>query len=137
MGRPRRSQKFARRRQTLNAKDRMAARDVRAQWPSLDARVEASPETALCVSLLATGRGDLLRYAEAAKRLQRAKDAAKATLAWMFNDGEGVPFDWAARSVGREPNGLREAMLHGVDVNLVRMAMGGMNWVCPVCGGKH
>jgi hypothetical protein len=137
MGRPRRSQKYVRRKPTLNLPERIAAREVRSLWPDADARAENDPETALCVSLLANTRADILRYAESAKRLQQAKEAARNAISWMYNTDADLPFDWVALRFARDPHRLRESMFLGLDDNLVRMCMGGKNWVCPVCGGKH
>jgi rubrerythrin len=137
MGRPRRSQKYVRRRPTLELPEKVAAKEVRTFWPDLQARAQADPEMTLAIGILTSSRADFLRYAEAAKQLRRAKEAVSNTASWMFNEDADLQFDLLARAVGRDPNRLREAMFRGVDQNLVRMCMGGKNWVCPVCGGKH
>lgn len=126
-----------RRRPTLDLPEKAAAAEVRALWPDLESRAHENPDVALAIGILSSSRADFLRYAEAAKQLRRAKEAVSNTASWMFNEDADLQFDLLARAVGREPNRLREAMFRGVDKNLVRMCMGGRNWVCPVCGGKH
>jgi rubrerythrin len=115
----------------------MAARKERAGWVNADAHIESSPEAAFCVCLLSNARADLVKFSDAAARFREAQEAAKNVMSWMYREEADLPFDMAAAGVGRDPNALREAMLKGIDANLVRMCMGGMNWVCPVCGGKH
>ena len=59
---------------------------------------------------------------------------------WAYaadRDTAGIPFDDACKAMNRDPDEVAERLFRDVPETLLRAAMGGKNYKCPICRAKH